>query len=163
ASVAVTGSDAYLRVGSDVAILFEPKEKGTALHDLLATQMSLMAMGGGAKAVSGKLGGVGYRGFVSPDRHISAYLANVGDTVVAGKVQRLAVETLEKERSGAGELSLGADGVRSSIYGTLEFMTPIIEMDMERATRGEAESYMRWRDSYQRNWSNYFDPIAVRL
>src|SRR5205823_59850 len=27
----------------------------------------------------------------------------------------------------------------------------------------EADSYMRWRDTYQQNWSNYFDPIAVRL
>src|SRR6267154_865601 len=96
ASVAVTGSDAYLRVGSDVAILFEPKEKESPLHDLLATQMSLAAMGSGygAKAVSGKVDGIDYRGFVSPDRRISAYLANVGDAVVAtnslAQLQRLA-------------------------------------------------------------------------
>src|SRR5437763_4754685 len=83
--------------------------------------------------------------------------------IVAGKVQPLAVETLEKGMYGAGDLSRDANGVRSSIYGTLEFMTPIIEMDLEKVTRGEAESYQRWRDSYQQNWSNYFDPIAVRL
>ena len=49
-------------------------------------------------------------------------------------------------------------GSVSPVYGTLEFQTPIIEMDFEFATKQEETFYRRWRDGYQRNWSNFFDP-----
>jgi hypothetical protein len=29
-------------------------------------------------------------------------------------------------------------------------------------TKAEADGYNRWRDSYQRNWDQFFDPIALR-
>ena len=61
----------------------------------------------------------------------------------------------------AGEFTLTPQGVRSSTYGTLEFLTPIIELDFTHVTKREAEFYNRWRTDYQRNWSNFFDPIAV--
>jgi len=31
------------------------------------------------------------------------------------------------------------------------------------SVRAEADAYQRWRDSYQRNWRQFFDPIAVRF
>ena len=34
---------------------------------------------------------------------------------------------------------------------------------MEKVTQAEADTYNRWRDGYQQNWSNFFDPIALRL
>jgi hypothetical protein len=54
-------------------------------------------------------------------------------------------------------------GVRSEVHGTLSFHTPIIEQDLTHVTQEEADFYRRWRDGYQRNWSNFFDPIAVRF
>jgi hypothetical protein len=38
-----------------------------------------------------------------------------------------------------------------------------VELEMEQVTQEEARLYGRWRDSYQRYWSNVFDPIAVRF
>jgi hypothetical protein len=48
-------------------------------------------------------------------------------------------------------------------YGTLEFMTPIVELDLAQVTAAEAQAYVQWRDGYQRNWNWTFDPIALRL
>jgi hypothetical protein len=62
-----------------------------------------------------------------------------------------------------GDLSLEASGVRSSLQGSLEFMTPIGELPIRKVTQAEADAYKRWRDGYQRNWSWAFDPIALRL
>ena len=62
-----------------------------------------------------------------------------------------------------GTFRLTAEGVVSSVYGALDFMTPIAELPMEEVTRGEADSYQAWRDGYQRNWNWAFDPIGLRL
>jgi len=63
----------------------------------------------------------------------------------------------------AGELSLTPAGVVSSVYGTPEFLTPIIELPLEKVAQVEATAYERWRDGYQANFSRFFDPIAVRF
>lgn len=65
--------------------------------------------------------------------------------------------------STSGEVRLEADGVRSSSVGSLEFMTPIAELAVDRVTKWEANAYERWRDGYQRNFSWAFDPIALRF
>lgn len=62
-----------------------------------------------------------------------------------------------------GDVTLTPTGVRSSVYGGLAFVTPISELDVTSVTSDEAASYKRWRDSYQRNWSWAFDPIAVSM
>jgi hypothetical protein len=64
---------------------------------------------------------------------------------------------------GAAELFLEPPGPRSSVYGTLEFQTPIAEIPLCRVTTAEAEAYRRFREGYQANWRRYFDPIAVRF
>ena len=64
---------------------------------------------------------------------------------------------------GGGELRLTPDGVVSSVYGTLDFMTPIGEMPLDEVTQDEAAGLCRWRDGYQRNWSWGFDPIGLRI
>ncbi|MHC4414991.1 MAG: hypothetical protein ACYS0G_06895 [Planctomycetota bacterium] len=69
----------------------------------------------------------------------------------------------EHPRPDEGELMLTPAGITSSVYGTLDFQTPILELDLAHATKAEADLYRRWRDGYQRNWRNYFDPIAVRF
>lgn len=62
-----------------------------------------------------------------------------------------------------GDLQLNRGGVHSSVHGSLEFQTPIAELDVQRVTQEEKTLYERWRDGYQSNWSNFFDPIAVRF
>ena len=63
----------------------------------------------------------------------------------------------------AGELTLTDSGVSSSTQGTLAWMTPIVEMPIEKVTQAEADAYNQWRDNYQRNWRWAFDPIALRI
>ena len=62
-----------------------------------------------------------------------------------------------------GELTSAANGVRSSIYGDLEFQTPICELPLDKVSLEEQNSYNAWRSSYQQYWRQYFDPIAVRV
>lgn len=250
-SMAVTGSDPYLRVGSDVAILFEAKDVGR-LKSMLSAQVGLWRQEEpSAKAVEGKAAGLEYFGARSPDRSVCAYIAQVGDSNVIAVTNSLAqLERLSAVRDGKGKsiasapeytffrdrykrgednesafvvltdatirrwcgpkwriadarrtqaaavmadlqakyaddiarakvepVALKADrpvvdfgdvrltpaGVESSTYGSLDYMTPIVELDVEKVTVEEARFYERWRDGYQQNWTNYFDPIAVRL
>jgi hypothetical protein len=84
------------------------------------------------------------------------------DQLVAGKAESGAIHT-ELPLAGVGELRLAATGVRSSALGTLEFLTPIVELPHERVSKAEADAYIRWRDGYQNNWRWSFDPIALRL
>ncbi len=65
--------------------------------------------------------------------------------------------------SGGGVISADAQGIRSSTMGTLEFMTPIVELDLPTVSKEEAMAYERWRDGYQQNWRWRFDPVALKL
>jgi len=62
-----------------------------------------------------------------------------------------------------GELRLERDLVVSPSYGTLDFLTPIAELEIDKVTEREANLYARWRDGYQSNWANFFDPIAASV
>ena len=75
-------------------------------------------------------------------------------------------QTLEKESGtyrALGKISLSRKGVHSSVYGSIRFVTPVSELDVKQVTREEQQAYNAWRDGYQRNWSNAFDPIAIQL
>ncbi len=248
-SIAVTGSDPYLRTGADVAVLFQEKHPGT-LRRFLDAKIALSASeNSDAKPHKGKIGGVAFTGFRSPDRSVCSYVATLGDAVVVtnspAQLKRLvgvfegetpSLGSLDeytffrsryplgdKEETGllilsdktirrwcgprwriassrrtraaalmsemqaahlkqlvqgdvktgpihtafplpdAGEFTLAPTGVRSSTYGSLEFLTPIVELDFTHVTSREAQFYDRWRTGYQNNWSNFFDPIAVRF
>lgn len=62
-----------------------------------------------------------------------------------------------------GDLSIGSAGVSSSTYGSLDFLTPIAELTIDKVTQSEADAYKRWRDTYEQNWRWSFDPIAFRI
>jgi hypothetical protein len=64
---------------------------------------------------------------------------------------------------GLGALAWTADGLHSDAYGSLRFLRPIIETDVSRVTPAEAAAYGQFRDAYQREWAQFFDPIAVRF
>ncbi|MFG0316018.1 MAG: hypothetical protein ACF8XB_02000, partial [Planctomycetota bacterium JB042] len=77
---------------------------------------------------------------------------------------------LAHEAARAIDAETGGDAVGPALapdvaatYGSLEFVTPIAELDLDRVTEPEAEAYRRFRNGYQRNWQGFFDPIAVRI
>ncbi|MCH8828618.1 MAG: hypothetical protein IID45_03470 [Planctomycetes bacterium] len=248
-SVAFTGSDPYLRTGTDVAILFEAKSPLLVRQYLLGKYALARKRYPDCKRVIGTVAGMKYVGVVSPQRRICSYVASVGDVVIVtnslmqierfsatqtGKTKSLAslpeyrffrhryqrgsggesallivtdatirrwcspkwrIATSRRTRAAAvlshhqaanlsrlvaekieptpvatnlyvpdlGSLVLSNGGVASSVYGTLEFMTPISELNLDRVTQDEAKAYRRWRDSYQSYWRQFFDPIAVRF
>ncbi len=250
-SVAITGSDGYMRVGSDVAVLFSAKDPA-ALKTALGAQLSMAQQReANCEAVEGKLGKLVYTGVRTPDRAVCSYLAQLGDSKVIvvtnslKQLERLAavhvgemkpigaaaeytffrdrykrgepsesafvvltdatirrwcsarwrildsrrtlaaavMAELQAEHAGEiatrsvkpttlttnrhvqdmGELRMTAGGVVSSTYGSLEFMTPIVELTTQNATNDEVQLYARWRTGYEQNWSNFFDPIALTL
>jgi hypothetical protein len=249
ASVAFTGSDPFLRVGTDLAIVFEARNPELLKDFLGARQKAAQASNAAAKFIKGEVEAVSYTGLVSPDRSVSSYIASVSNVVLvsnsrgqlenllrvargkaaplssqdeyiffrsryprtdksetafvvltdatirrwcgpkwriadsrrtraAAVLSALQAAHLEELASGkvteavllpgfnvpdAGEFRLTRSGVTCSTYGTLDFMTPIVEIPLTRVTRAEADAYQRWRDSYQRNWRQFFDPIALRF
>lgn len=61
------------------------------------------------------------------------------------------------------QFTVADHAVISPKYGTLEFQTPIGEMDIKQVSGREKAAYENWRRGYQSNWSTAFDPIAIRL
>ncbi|MBI1830602.1 MAG: hypothetical protein HYR84_04025 [Planctomycetes bacterium] len=51
----------------------------------------------------------------------------------------------------------------SSVYNTVHFATPLIEIPIDNVTRQEAQEYGWFRDQYMGLWRNFFDPIGIRL
>jgi hypothetical protein len=61
-------------------------------------------------------------------------------------------------------LSLTPTGqVRHAVFGPLERLQPLARVPLTEATGEEAEVYGAFRESYNRYWRRYFDPIALRL
>ena len=81
-SVALTGSDPSFPLGTDVAVLLETPQPAT-LANLLLGRIALAAADvKDAKAVRGTIDGLAYQGFVSPDRALSSYVAQLDGAVV---------------------------------------------------------------------------------
>jgi hypothetical protein len=80
-----------------------------------------------------------------------------------GEADEAGIPLLADPSIDLGSLKLDRGRVQSSIYNTLEFQTPIAELDLRMVTKREKEAYERWRAGYQANWTQGFDPIAVRV
>ena len=48
-------------------------------------------------------------------------------------------------------------------YGSVTFLTPVIELGIDEVTMQEKKGYERWRVGFESGWRGVFDPIAVRL
>jgi len=249
-SVAMTGSDPYLRTGSDVAVLFETVKTAFLKTALTARYSALLSEDRSVEMVTGSAAdGSRYVGVVSPRREICSYLASRGSQVVVsnslyqlnrvlaaacGRVGSLAdlgeytffryryplgdrdesallivsddtirrwcgprwriaasrrtraaaalsslqaryFEEIESGNVKAGrlygpqsipgldDLRIDRYGVYSRKYGTLAFLTPIAELVVGKASEAEENAYAVFRDSYQRRWRQFFDPIAARF
>ncbi len=254
-STALTGSDPYLRTGSDVAVLFEAPNPALLQLALIARHNAARANGAEVHSVSGTVRGVSYTGVDSPERRVCSYMATVGQVVVVsnslyqlerilttaqggtpsmasldeyaffrgryprghkdetallmvtdGAIRRWCgprwriyssrrtraaaalseiqaaslvqiasgisgpgvqlpaqLKGLKNQQDGLGAVSVSGDGVTSSVYGNLEFLTPIAELPGDTVTTGEKQSYEWFRTHYQQNWRRFFDPIAIRF
>ena len=246
-SVAMTGSDPFLRTGTDVAILFEAVNSKLLQSFIIGKQTAAQQQFGNAQIVQGKIGTVSYHGVISPQRKISSYTATVDGTVIVSnslaQLTRLVeldsdshdcmanlpeyhffrsrysledknqtgflmvtdaairrwcgpkwrIAASRRTRAAAvmaqhqakhlselvkgkardrlletklyvpdlGTLKLHESGVTSSTYNSNDFLTPISELDLTYVTAGEANSYNRWRRSYQNYWRQFFDPIGI--
>lgn len=54
-------------------------------------------------------------------------------------------------------------GAASPVYGTPEFLTPVVELDIESVTIGEVAAYESFRRTYENRWRNVFDPVGARV
>jgi hypothetical protein len=62
------------------------------------------------------------------------------------------------------DYAIDAEGrVRSKTFGSLESMKTLLDVPIRTATPAEAQAYQRYVDNYMRYWSEFFDPIAIRL
>ncbi len=248
-SVAFSGSDPYLRTGSDVALLFEAIDVPLLKTAVTARYAAAASMNSMVTSNASEYNNVPYNCVTTPDRSVCSYLAVIDQMVLvtnseyqlqriiqtaqgiipnlasldeytffrdrykindpqetalliltdaairrwcgpqwriaasrrtrmAGCLAELQAQhldglvresipsgplTLEKPILDAGEIYISPAGVRSSIYGTLEFLTPIAELPLDKVSSEEKLAYQRFRDMYQHRWRRYFDPIAIRF
>ena len=81
-SIALTGSDPFYPMGTDLAVLFESPQP-SVLENLLLGRIALAAaMVRDAKPMQGAIDGLKYRGFCTADRSLSSYVAQWDDAVV---------------------------------------------------------------------------------
>ncbi len=79
-SAACTGSDPFLRTGTDLALLYETKSPDLVRSFILAKYAAAQQTNSAVKAVKGEIEGVHYDGVVSPDRSVSSYVAVLENT-----------------------------------------------------------------------------------
>jgi len=61
------------------------------------------------------------------------------------------------------EYLLMTNGVLNKVFGSYQFLTPIVEMNVAKISETEQNAYNRWRDEYEGRWRRNFDPIGIRI
>ena len=82
ASVAMTGSDPFLRTGTSLTILFKAKQTEALVAALALRRLQSAQKNKDAKNVSGTISGVKYLGLIAPGDLIKTYSATVSKDVV---------------------------------------------------------------------------------
>ncbi|MCB1130564.1 MAG: hypothetical protein KDN05_05500 [Verrucomicrobiae bacterium] len=62
-----------------------------------------------------------------------------------------------------GKVEIQAGRAISERHGSAEFLTPVSELRLDRASVAEKEAYLRWKSGYEQGWARVFDPIAARI
>jgi len=70
---------------------------------------------------------------------------------------------LQKPVALLDDLFIDASGVYSATFGSLDFLTPIAELQIDRVSQEEKDAYLRFQRNYERHWRQYYDPIAARF
>ena len=80
-TIAFTGSDPYMRTGTDLAVIFESSNP-TALTSSIIVQQSTSVTERNVKPISGMIDDINWQGVASPDRTTSSYMASIDKTVI---------------------------------------------------------------------------------
>jgi hypothetical protein len=64
---------------------------------------------------------------------------------------------------GAFAFDVERDTCTSSLYNRIKYITPIVELRVERVSQREQEEYKRYSQRYQREYKQYFGPLAARI
>jgi len=91
---------------------------------------------------------------------LSDYQARHMDTLASGSAKR---STIDANIPFAGKLRLIGHSVASDKLGNLEFMTPIIELDLSSVTRAEADAYLQYLDNFNKKIAPYIAPAALKI
>jgi hypothetical protein len=51
----------------------------------------------------------------------------------------------------------------SDVYNSLHFLTPLIELPIDKVTSTEKQQYLQFREEYLNLWRRYFDPVGMRF
>ena len=247
--VSITGSDPYIRTGTDLALIFQTEQPAILQTYLSSLYLQASQSSPKLKVENGQVHGVPYTFIRSADRAISSYTATLDNVVVvsnsSGQLGKI-ISTHQDKMQSAGDLDefkffrdryslddstetallfvsdaairkwcgpkwriaasrriqaaavmgdlqarlmdgfvsgtpdsakldelirkhkidefyLSEQGPASKLYGNPAFLTPISELAIDKVTNEEAQAYRRFRESYQRRWARFFDPIAVRF
>ncbi len=95
--------------------------------------------------------------------NIAELTAQNFDALARGNVQKEEAIVANAALADMGATTLSPRGIHSERYGTLEFQTPIAELDLQYASLAEVSLYENWRRRYQSRWQNVFDPIAIEI
>ena len=72
-------------------------------------------------------------------------------------------ETIDEFKPLLGEVKMTGGRAHSQNFGSLGFITPVGELDLEKVTTMEKAGYDRWRRGYENGWARFFDPIAIQF
>ncbi|OHB55284.1 MAG: hypothetical protein A2Y07_11010 [Planctomycetes bacterium GWF2_50_10] len=80
--------------------------------------------------------------------------------LASGSVRR---STIDANIPLSGKLRLTGNSVASDKFGDLEFMTPIIELDVSSVTKAEADAYSQYIDDFNKKIAPYIAPSAIKI
>lgn len=84
------------------------------------------------------------------------------DEIVSGKIEAGA-KASDPDFPVSADFVWTKSGVHSAQFGNLGFLTPLVELPIDRVSASEKSAYERFRATFQERWRTYFDPIALRL
>ncbi len=123
-SIAMTGSDPYLRTGSDMAILFESSKAAQLEAGILLQYQLAASLDPRVQSVSGTLADQPYQGVIKDDRSVCSYLTSWDNSVVVTNSLAQLKKILETK-----------SGKRENLEGLDEYT-----FFRDRYKRGEPES-----------------------
>ncbi len=132
ASAAFTGSDPYLRTGTDIGILYETTSPSALKTLLQAKHAAAQQANPAVKAVKGDITGVSYTGVVSEDRTVSSYVAALEDVVL-----------VSNSRAQLERLINVAKGKTPTLSSQDEYLLFSAEVSQDRAERNRFPGSLR--------------------
>ncbi len=95
---------------------------------------------------------------------LDGWMNGVAPTDGARLVSAGLMDTHELKHATGGTIELDAKrGAWSDAWGRPHHLRPLAEVVIDKVSRGEQGAYGRFRESYQRFWKGYIDPIGVRI